>query len=137
MVETQDPPVISDIDIEANIYHTMAEYPPFMHDRHRVDFSIENGVVTVSGYVKSRVTYTYVVNRLKDIKGVREVVTGDFYNDDDLRRDVGHVVPPGVMVTMEYGGAILSGQLPEGTSVEALVKAVGLIPGVHRVITSL
>lgn len=136
MVETQDPPVISDIDIEANIYHTMAEYPPFMHDRHRVDFSIKDGVVTVSGYVKSNVTYVYVINRLQDIAGVRQVIAGDFYNDDELRRDVGRVVPPGVMVTMEYGAAILSGQLPEGTGVEDLVKSVGLIPGIHRVITS-
>ena len=138
MVEskTTTPSSDTDIDILARIQHELSSYPPYMADRHRVHFSVNDGVVVVSGYVKSPITETFVVNRVRNVPGVSDVMDDDFYNDEEIRLDVGRVVPPGVMVTIEYGAVILSGNLPEGTTVEQLVHKVGQVPGVHHVVTS-
>lgn len=136
MAESQPVNNITDIDIEAAIHHAMTAYPPLMHDRHRVMLTIEDGVVTVSGYVKSAITGNFLLNTLRSVDGVKDVVVEAFYNDDAIRLDVGHAVPPGVMVRMEYGAVILSGNLPDGVEPEGIVKQVGLVPGVHRVLTT-
>mgnify|MGYP002396552825 CR=1 FL=1 len=135
MAETQNPIVISDLDIEAGIHHVMATYPPLTNDRHRVDVTIEDGVVHVSGYVKSAPTYKYLVNHFSSVKGVREFILEDFYNDEDIRLDVAKAVPPGLSVNVEYGAVILSGRLPDGMEIKELVRQVGLVDGVHRVRT--
>lgn len=135
-----EPKVLStsrpDIDIKTDVAHLLMSYPPLAHDRHQIKYTVEDGVVTLSGYVKAAPTFRYVLNRLPDIPGVKAVHTQDFYNDDALRLDIGRLVPPGVTVTMEYGAVILAGTLPEGTTVEDLVKEVALVSGVHRVLTS-
>ena len=138
MVETKTtiPSSDTDIDILARIQHELSSYPPFMADRHRVHFSVSDGVVHVSGHVKSPITETFVVNRIRNVPGVSDVIDDDFYNDEEIRLDVGSVIPPGVMVTVEYGAVILSGKLPEGTTVEQLVHKAGQLPGVHHVVTS-
>ena len=136
MVETTTRRSDTDIDLHARIQHELTSYPPFMADRHRVRYIVNDGVVTVTGYVKSAITETYVVNRVRNIPGVNDVIDDHFYNDEEIRLNVGGVVPPGVMVTMEYGAVILSGSLPEGTTVEQLVHQVGQVPGVHHVVTS-
>jgi len=136
MAETQPPRTISDLDVEAAIHHATTNYAPLMHDRHRVKFSVDEGVVTLSGYVKAAPTYRYLLNHIDDVKGVKEVVVQDFYSDEEIRRDVGQAVPPGVLVTLEYGSVILSGNLPADAQAEDIVKRVALVPGVHRVLTS-
>jgi len=136
MANTKQQPVIADIDIEAAINHAMRAHAPFSHDRHRVNINVNDGVVHLSGYVKSAPTYRYALEHIDDVAGVREVIVEDFHNDEEIRLDVGKVVPTGVFVTLEYGAVILSGNLPDGEDVEALVRKVGLVPGVHRVWTN-
>ena len=127
----------SDIQLDAAAHKILHSYPPLTHDRHRIKVSVENGELTVSGYVKSLPTYNYALNNFKSIPGLRGFNADDFHNDEIIRRDVGREVPVGVLVTVEYGAVILSGQLPEGMDVEALVRKVALVPGVHRVLTTL
>lgn len=136
MAVVEEAPRIADIDIEANIHHMMRAYPPMMHDRHRVDISVKEGVVTVKGYVKSAVTHGILLNMLERAEGVQDVDVSGLYNDEGIRLHVAKHIPPGVMVNMEYGAVILSGRLPDKTDVEALVQAVSEVPGVNRIVTS-
>jgi len=136
MVETTALPSDTDIDLHALIQHKLTSYPPFMADRHRVRITVNNGVAVITGYVKSAVTEIYVANRIRNIPGVKDIIDKRLYNDEEIRLNVGSVVPPGVMVTVEYGAVILSGKLPDGTTVEQLVRQVGQVPGVHHVVTS-
>ena len=124
-----------DIDILANIRHIEHGYPPLVNDRHQVNFEVTEGVVTVSGYTKTTPTHNYTLNRIADIDGVKEVVAHNFFNDETIRLDVGRTIPFGVVLSVEYGTVILAGKLPDGTTVEDVVREVGLVNGVRRVIT--
>ena len=124
-----------DADIRADIHHMEKSYPPLANDRHKVKFAVEDGVVTLSGYVKAPPTYNYVINSLKAITGIRSLDHSEFYCDEHLRLHVGAVLPSGVRVMVEYGAVVLTGTPPEGTKVEDIVREVGTVDGVHRVIT--
>ena len=138
MAEKSSASIRSDLDIEAGIQKVMQDsYPPLMHDRHRIDVELQNGQVTISGYVKVPHTASYLVNKVQQVEGVKSVDTEGFYNDEDIRLRVGRVVPPGVQIIVEYGAVILAGKLPDGANVDEVVGAVRALPGVHRVLTSL
>lgn len=124
-----------DIDIEKDAQNLMRHYPPLTNDRRRVSVTSQDGVVTVSGHVKSTPTYLYLLDHVAAIHGVKEVVNGGFYIDEEIRLNLGSVVPPGVNVNVEYGAVILAGRLPEDVNIEDLVREVALIPGVNRVLT--
>ncbi len=125
-----------DADIRADIHHMEISYPPLVNDRHQVNFEVEKGAVTVTGYVKGPPTYAYVIKQLNAIPGIKSLDHAQFYCDSDLRLDVGKAVPAGVIVMLEYGTVVLSGHAPTETSVESIVRQVGLIDGVRRVITN-
>lgn len=125
-----------DIDIEEEIHDLMMTYPPLAHDRHRLHIDVQNGGVIVKGYLKALPTLEYLLNRIEQVEGVKSIESSQLYNDETIRLQVGRVIPPGVFANLEYGAVILSGKLPEGITTEALVRNVGHVAGVHRVITS-
>jgi osmotically-inducible protein OsmY len=135
MAQSESVSARPDIDIDADIDHLLRTYPPLTNDRHRVEFALRDGMVTVSGYVKSLATQNYVINEVSRIHGVRGLETTSFYNDDAIRRDVGRAIAPGIVARVEYGAVILGGNLPEGANVASMVRKIALVPGVHRVIT--
>jgi osmotically-inducible protein OsmY len=124
----------SDTDIEARVHDVMHGYPPLTNDRHQVSVTVENATITVAGHVKTLVTFKYVRENLAAIPGVTGLDSEQFFNDESIRRGVGHVVPAGTQVNVEYGAVILTGPTPDDP--EALVKEVALVPGVRRVITA-
>lgn len=124
-----------DIDIQSEIDHLIAHYPPLQHDRHQITFTVESGVVTVRGNLQSPMTHRYLLNSLPDVPGVVAVNAEALHDDGTIRLDAGRVVPPGVMVArVNYGLVVLGGRLPEGTAQEAVVGAVAQIPGVTQVL---
>lgn len=125
-----------DIDINEDIHRLMQHYGPLINDRHQIAVEVAAGAVTVTGYVKVQTTANYLLHNINDIQGVTSLDASGLYSDDAIRLNVGHVVPPGISVNVEYGAVILSGRLPEGANVEALVGEVVKIPGVRRVLTS-
>ena len=133
---TNTPAKRSDAAIESDIQRMMYRYPPLVNDRHRIDYAVQDGVITVSGYAKAKPTYMYARTQLAQMPGVHRVDASEFYCDEDIRRDVGHEVPVGMQVVVEYGAVVLTGRLPEGASAEDVVRQVGRVPGVHRVLTS-
>mgnify|MGYP001426977479 CR=1 FL=1 len=126
----------ADLDIQHDIDRLERHYPPLVNDRHQVKIEVKDGAVTASGYTKSVPTYNYLLNSIEQLDGVKSVTADDLYIDEDLRRHVGHVVPPGISVNVEYGSAILAGRLPEDVVIEDLVKQVGMVEGIHRIVTA-
>jgi osmotically-inducible protein OsmY len=125
-----------DADIVADIEHSITQYPPMMHDRHHVSYTAENGQVTLSGHTRTSITRRYLVETVKSLPGVVAVNADHLYGDEVTRLDVGQLMPHGVYSNVDYGVAILTGQLPEGITAEALVQAVRAVPGVRAVRSS-
>jgi hypothetical protein len=126
-----------DLDIEMDIQDLIAHYPPLAHDQHHFRCEVNNGVVWVTGNLKSRVTQQYLLTQLPKIDGVREVQGQGLVNDDHVSRDVGKLVPTGVFVNVEYGIVKLTGRLEEGTSIDGLVDKISQqVTGIKRIYTS-
>ncbi len=124
-----------DVDIAADIQHLVRRYPPMTNDRRHMRYSVENGVVTLEGYVKTPITRRYIHETVRQITGVQSVETDGLYNDEAIRLAVGQVIPIGVQVNVEYGHVILTGHLPQGAHEAALLRKVEAVPGVREVHT--
>ena len=135
MAETPVATAIPDVDIEEDIQNRFKFYKPLFHDRHHFQISVSEGEAMVEGYVKGRITQRYLLDNLPLVEGVKSVNAKKFYNDEAIRLAAGAVVPVGIFVRVEYGLVVLSGRLPEGTDASKLVKQVGEIPGVYKVVT--
>jgi hypothetical protein len=126
-----------DMDIEADLQELLVLYPPLAHDRHRLRYTVQDGHITIAGHVLSRVTHHYLVNNLPLLDGVQSVDTSQLYQDEDIRIDIGRLMPFGIFVNVEYGTVKLTGKLPPDTTVEGLVNQAMTVPGVERVVTAL
>jgi len=136
MAETQEKQSRSDLYIKHDIDHLETSYPPLVNDRHQVEITINEGVITVSGYVKSYPTVEYILSQFPKVEGVTSVNSDDLYVDESIRREAGKVIAPGVSINVEYGSVIISGLLTEGFDSELLVKQVSSVEGVRRIVTS-
>lgn len=137
MTDSQIVPITrSDLDIRADILSLMRGYPPLAHDRHQVKVMVENGDVTLTGYVKSLPTYRYLLDNVVRVAGVQSVNNDEFYNDETIRLQITRNIPCCVQVHSEYGVCVLTGELPEGITVEELVERAADTRGVQRVVTS-
>jgi|FLYN01.1.fsa_nt_gi osmotically-inducible protein OsmY len=126
-----------DIDIIEDIEDLIAHYPPTMRDRHHIHIGAQAGAVTVSGYVKSPNTRSFLLENIPLVIGVRSVHADELYDDESIRLDVGKLIEPGVMfANVEYGTVVLSGRLPPGKTAEEYVRQVAQVPGVRRVVTA-
>lgn len=133
MADTQVKAQRPDIDIEAEIDHLMTRYPPMVNDRRHVTYTVKDGVVTLRGHLKSGVTRHYLADVLPQVKGVRSVHMDELYQDADLRRDAGALVPYGVFVNVEYGVVILTGRITDDTDAKDLIAQIEAVPGVRQV----
>jgi hypothetical protein len=94
-------------------------------------------VVTASGHVQTPITRRYFFERAIEIPGVVDVNVETLYDDENLRLDIGKVLPPGVRAArIQYGGVVLTGSLPPDTGEETVVNQIKTIPGVQQVITT-
>ncbi|MEP7292803.1 MAG: BON domain-containing protein, partial [Chloroflexota bacterium] len=135
--ETQPAIERTDLDILSDIEHLLTQYPPLMKDRHAIKLQVKNGDVTVTGHVQTPNTRRYFLDMIPEVEGVRSVEAEGFYVDENIRLDIGRVLPAGVLVAkIQHGVVILAGSLPAGSSAESVVKSVGQIAGVVEVIPS-
>lgn len=125
-----------DVDIEFDLQQIIKDYPPSNNDRHHIYMTVKNGDVTLSGHVKSPMTRRILVSRFKNVPGVRSVNADELYDDETIRLTAGKMVPPGALVTSDYGMLILAGT-PEKESAEQMIPKLAQIPGVKRVINTI
>lgn len=136
MSEPQAMTARPDEDILDDIDNLIVHYPPLVNDRHQIQVNVTGGVATLTGYTKGPVTRRYLVDGVLVTPGVKTVVADHLYDDETFRLQAAKIIPPGVIVNVEYGTLILSGTLPDGKPEEDVVKALGTIAGVRRVVTS-
>lgn len=125
-----------DIDIAEDIASLIRSYDPLFQSRHWFTYQVRDGVVTLRGNVKSAIAERVLLDNVPDIPGVREVHAEELYNDEELRLRIGREVPPGVLVTVDFGRVVLSGTLPPRRKPEPLIKKVEKLPGVRKVVNS-
>ncbi len=123
------------VDIEEDIQGIIAHYPPLQADRHKLHIDVEDGVVALSGHVKTLITRRYVRDRAAQVRGVQAVNGERLYTEETIRLEAGQRIPLGVIANAIYGTVVLTGTLPEGKAAEEIASAVAQIPGVERVIT--
>lgn len=128
-------PTRPSVDIQEDIRSLIAHYPPLQADRFQLNIDVENGVVKVSGHVRSAITRTFFAQRAAEIPGVVAVNVDALYSEETIRLEAGQRIPTGVIANATYGTLVLTGALPEGETSEAVAQSVGQIPGVRRVIT--
>jgi osmotically-inducible protein OsmY len=131
MTQTRRP----DIDIESDIHDLIAHYPPLQADRHHFGVSVSDGVVALTGHVKSLISRRYLVDRAAEVNGVRAVNGEGLFTEEEIRLEAGQHIPSGVIANLAYGAVILTGKLPDGAEAEAVVSQLAQIPGVEQVIT--
>jgi osmotically-inducible protein OsmY len=125
----------TDLDIEADIEHVLAHYPPLTHDRPYLEVTVQNGVVTVNGSTRTGITRRYLVDALRRIPDVARVEANGLFSDDTIRLEVGRLIPPGVIANVMHGTVILTGSLPGEVNAMELIAAVDNVPGVRAVRT--
>lgn len=123
----------SDIDILDDIHNLVYTYPPASHDRDFFHVTVKEGVATVSGHVRSVVVDHWMRGTLSQVEGLHALNLDTLYNDDDLRLQIGHLVPPGVFVNVNHGAVTLTGRLPQGLTDAELVQRVAAVKGVTRI----
>lgn len=123
----------SDLDILDDLHSLMATYPPINHNRDFIRVVVNEGAVVVSGNVQSKVMYHWIINTFPRVEGVRALSVDALFCDDDLRLEIGQLVPPGVFVNVNNGTVTLTGRLPQGMVDAELVQTVANVRGVRRI----
>lgn len=136
MVEARTTTTRPDADIQEDIRDMIAHYPPLNMDRHHLKVEVDAGHLTITGHVKAPSTHRYMLEMLPTVEGVMDVNASAFFNDEAIRLELGHVVPPGVLVNVEYGAVILSGHLPAGVDEAELIQRVKAAAGVRQIVTA-
>lgn len=122
----------ADVDIERDIGHMIAHYPPLAKDRPAIHVAVREGVVTLSGYVQTPITRRYFLTHLHDIPGVAQINVDHFYDDESLRLHIARVLPAGVrLARILYGVVVLTG---EPAMVAEWSDDVERVPGVAKVL---
>lgn len=124
-----------DVDIVEDIYNIIAHYPPLQADRHRLRIAVQDGVVTLTGHVKSPITRRYLLDQAAKVSGVLAVDGEQLSTEETIRLEAGQRIPPGVIANAYYGTVILTGTPPDGASADDIARELSLIPGVERVVT--
>ena len=134
MSETQVVVQRADADLEDDIQHLIAQYPPLAKDRHVIHITVKDGLATISGHTQTRNTRRYFVDHLAEIPGLTSVNTDHFYDDDTIRLNIARVLPAGVrLARIRYGVVVLTGDNPYMT-MEEENNVVRRVSGVVKVV---
>ncbi len=135
MVETAEAIHVArpDEDIADDIAALVRRYPPLLQSRHWFAFTIVEGVVTLSGNIKSAIAQRVLTDNLPYIPGVKAVDAKALHNDEEVRIAVGQIVPPGVTIHVDFGRVSVGGKLPPRRKPETLINRIEKVPGVRTV----
>jgi hypothetical protein len=122
-----------DIDIEEDLHTIIRNYAPLQMSRPYFSFKSHDGIIHINGTVRTPQTRRVLVENAARISGVRGIDDSDLYDDDQVRVEVGSLLPPGAYASVHGGVVALTGSLPANQNVSALVEAISHLPGVRRV----
>jgi hypothetical protein len=124
-----------DVDIDFDLQQIIKNYPPLNNDRHHLELVVSNGDVIVRGHIKTPMTRRVLASRFRNVSGVRSVNCDLLYDDETIRQTAGKIIPPGALMTSDYGILVLAGTLDEELGAK-VVPQLEKIPGVKKVITA-
>lgn len=137
MIETHTAEIFRpNVDVLADIRELITRYPPLVHDKHHFKVTVNNGIVTLIGHLKTQATLQWFLARLPLIPGIKELVHDQLYDDDQIRLESAHYLPLGMFLNVQYGTVILTGNVEKGADLESLAQEMGNTDGVNRVITA-
>lgn len=125
-----------DIDILSDVNSVIAQYPPTAADRHSFTTTVQDGLVTLHGHVRTPISRRYLINELPKLDGVRALDSDALFDDESIRLDVGRLLPDGAMANVLQGTVALAGALPHGDDLVALADVLARVPGVVRVVAN-
>lgn len=130
-----------DLDLVDDIDTLIVRYPPLKADRKHLHFFIKDGVITVSGHLRTAITRRYLLERLPLLPGVRAVLADALYDDETLQRDAGRMIAAqhadGALANVQYGVVIVTGTLPAGHGADEFAARLAEILGVVRIAAKL
>lgn len=135
MSEPKAPVKRQDQDILTDVHQVIIEYAPSAADQHQLHPIVSGGAVTLTGHVQSPITRRWLGEKLVNVNGVTTVDVSQLFSEEEIRLEVGRVIPAGLQANVRYGTVVLSGKLPAGHTEASLVARVATIPGVQRVVT--
>jgi hypothetical protein len=123
-----------DMDILDDIHLWISQYPPLVNDKHHFDVKVVDGQVHLSGAVKTVITRNYLISNMPAIDGVQGVEADALYDDESIRFAIAPLLPSGIVANIEYGGVVLSGELPPDAELNALASKIARIEGVRKLV---
>lgn len=123
----------TDLDILEDIHQLIRSYQPLTVSRGFFRYSVQSGVVTVEGHIKSSLSREIFTHKIPLIEGVDAVDVSRLYDDETLRLSLGKLLPMGVRVRIEHGAVALTGRPAADLNVDELVGQIGEVAGVREV----
>lgn len=129
--------------LKQSVEEALQAYSPLRTSRPEITLTVDDGVVTLSGYVSSTSIKGMAAILAGSVGGVREVVN-DLLADPELERSVALALaqdertrPLSIRVRSEVGYVQLQGQVPSEEAAEAAVEIARKVNGPKQVVSAL
>lgn len=135
----------NDADLELRALDALQHYPGVRVWTDALDIKARDGVIEVSGHVRTRVEQQVTENVLLTVPGVRDVVS-HLYVDTDLEIAVAQALGkdsrtresfPGILVGAAFGEIYLKGSVASPEIKKAAGEIAAQVPGVRNVLNQL
>ena len=123
-----------DMDIEEDINAVLRNFSPLKAARRYFKVQSTNGNVKVSGNSGSPQAKHVLLDYIKKTRGVINVDMTTFYDDEDIRLNIGGMVPDGIRVNVQFGSVVLDSKLPNGD--QEILRRVQSAAGIRQVVMS-
>jgi osmotically-inducible protein OsmY len=129
--------------LKQSVEDTLQVYSPLRASRSEIDIAVEDGLVTLSGYVPSA-SIKHVAAILADsVPGVNEVIN-NLLDVPDLEREVAVALAGDertrswpIRVRAELGYVQLQGQVPDQETVQAALVVARKVKGPKQIVNAL
>ena len=122
------------MDIEDDINAVLRNFSPLKAARRFFKVQATDGNVKVSGNSGSPQAKHVLLDYIKKTSGVINVDMSTLYDDENIRLNIGGVVPEGILVNVQFGSVVLDSKLPDGN--QETLRRVRSVAGIRKVVMS-
>jgi BON domain len=128
----QDDPNRPDVDIEEDINSSLRDFSPLKAARGFFRIQSTSGNVTVSGNVGSPQAKHMLRRYVLKTSGVSNVDMSNLYDDEQLRLNIGGMIPDDILVSVHFGNVVLNSRRPDGH--QETLRRVRSAAGIRKVV---